>query len=81
VIGADGKQADLDAFFHALATGLDQLHDTADALRHIGQSLAEGCTTPQECIGDLNEAASLIFTGCTSILDAVSLRLAQEAPR
>lgn len=49
----------------------------AEALQSTGISRQ----TAQECIGDLNEAASMIFTGCTSILDAVSLRLAQEDAR
>lgn len=79
--GGGGEEADLDEFFRVLQIGLDQLYATADALRHIAQSLAEECTTGQECVGDLNEAVSLIFTGCMSILDAVNLRLMQEVTR
>lgn len=70
-----GKQAEMGEFFGALKIGLDQLYDAADALRHVGQSIAEECSTPDECIADMNEIVSLIFTGCTSILDAVNLRI------
>ncbi len=62
-------------FFGALDVGLCQLYDAADALSHVAQSLAEGCSTPDECIGDMNGVRSLIFTGARSVLDAAALRV------
>lgn len=64
-----------DDFHRALSIGLSQLYDAADALRHVAQSLCEGRTSPEGCVGDMNEIRSLIFAGAQSVIDATAVLL------
>lgn len=64
------RDREIDRFYRELNFGLQQLYRAGDALKLIARTIAEDTATLGECIGDLNEVRSLIFSSADDIISS-----------